>query len=153
MRGEAQKPSILIVNWVSSCLSFFLSASIAATYTLTATTCTTNINSLDPCALNAEFQHFVPSYSISYCDLIKCLYFADTTERGDRGWKEAQRLGEDRVTLRRTLLSYMNIWIIEGSTMAPKLQSLIEKYGWVPKREWMKRCQKPSTWCFSHASL
>jgi hypothetical protein len=27
----------------------------------------------------------------------------DTTERGDRGWKEAQREGENRVTLRITL--------------------------------------------------
>jgi hypothetical protein len=32
-------------------------------------------------------------------DLIKCPYFADTTERGDKGWNEAQRQGEDRVTL------------------------------------------------------
>jgi hypothetical protein len=35
---------------------------------------------------------------------VKCLYFADTTESGDRGWKEAQRQGEDRVTLLITLL-------------------------------------------------
>jgi hypothetical protein len=26
--------------------------------------------------------------------LLKCLYLADTTERRDRGWKEAQRQGE-----------------------------------------------------------
>ncbi len=43
--------------------------------------------------------------SSSYWDLLKGLYFADTTERGDRGWKEeAQRQGEDRVTLRITLI-------------------------------------------------
>jgi hypothetical protein len=41
----------------------------------------------------------VLSCSISYSDLIKCLYFADTAERGGRAWKEAQRQGEDRVTL------------------------------------------------------
>jgi len=35
----------------------------------------------------------------SYSDLIKCLYFADTAERGGRAWKEAQRQREDRVTL------------------------------------------------------
>jgi hypothetical protein len=33
------------------------------------------------------------SISFSYWDLLKCPYFADTTERGDRGWKEAQRQG------------------------------------------------------------
>ncbi len=31
------------------------------------------------------------SFRISYWDLIKFLNFADTTERGDRGWKQAQR--------------------------------------------------------------
>jgi hypothetical protein len=50
-------------------------------------------NYFDPCALNAKFQHFVLSYSISYCDLIKCLYFADTTERGDRGVKGGPKTG------------------------------------------------------------
>ncbi len=51
-------------------------------------------------------------YSISYwvaaflCwDLIECLYFVDTAERGDRGWEEAQRQGENRVTLWITLIS------------------------------------------------
>jgi len=47
---------------------------------------------------------FLLSCKISYWDLLKCLYFADTTERGDRGWKEAQRQGEDRVTVQITLL-------------------------------------------------
>jgi hypothetical protein len=41
------------------------------------------------------------SFSISYPDLIKLLYFADLTQRGDRGLKEAQRQGEDRMTLRK----------------------------------------------------
>ncbi len=31
------------------------------------------------------------SFSISYWDLIKFHYLADTTERGDREWKQAQR--------------------------------------------------------------
>ncbi len=31
------------------------------------------------------------SFCISYWDSIKVPYFADTIERGDRGWKEAQR--------------------------------------------------------------
>jgi hypothetical protein len=40
---KLRKPSILIVNRVSSCLSFFLSASTAATYIFTAPNCTTTI--------------------------------------------------------------------------------------------------------------
>jgi hypothetical protein len=39
------------------------------------------------------------SFSISYWDWIKFPYYADTTEKGDRGWKQAQRQGEDTVTL------------------------------------------------------
>jgi hypothetical protein len=54
------KPSILVVNWVSSCPSLFLSASTTTTtYIFTAPNCTTTIVSLEPCALNAEFQHFI----------------------------------------------------------------------------------------------
>jgi hypothetical protein len=71
---KLRKPSILVVNWVSSSISFFLSASNVATYIFTALTSTTTIISLEPC------------------------------ERGDRGWKETQRQGEDRVTLWITLL-------------------------------------------------
>jgi uncharacterized membrane protein len=56
---QLREPSILMVNWVSSCLSFFLSASTAATYIFTAPTSTNAIISLEPCALNAEFQHFI----------------------------------------------------------------------------------------------
>jgi len=48
---KLRKPSILVVNRVSSCLSFFLSASTAATYIFTAPNCTTPIISLEPCAL------------------------------------------------------------------------------------------------------
>jgi hypothetical protein len=38
---------------------FFPSSSTAVTYIFTALTCTTTIISLEPCALNAEFQHFI----------------------------------------------------------------------------------------------
>ncbi len=79
---KLKKPSILVVNCVSSWLSFSLSAFTANTYIFTAPNCTTTIISLEP-----------------YWDLLKCLYFAETIKRGDRGWKEAQRQGEDRVTL------------------------------------------------------
>jgi hypothetical protein len=37
--------------------------------------------------------------------MIKFSYFMDTTERGIGGWKQAQRQGEDRVTLELTLMS------------------------------------------------
>jgi hypothetical protein len=33
-------------------------------------------------------------FSISYWDSIKFPYFVDTTERGDRKWKQAQRQGD-----------------------------------------------------------
>ncbi len=52
-------PPILVVNWVPSCLSFSLSASIVATYIFTAPTCTTLTITLEPCGLNAEFQPFI----------------------------------------------------------------------------------------------
>jgi hypothetical protein len=45
------------------------------------------------------------SFDISCWDLVKFHYFADTTERGDRGWKQAQRPGEELVTLLVTLIS------------------------------------------------
>ncbi len=59
------------------------------------------------------------SFSISYWDLIKniYIYLADTTGRGDKGWKHAQRQGEDRVTLRRRTLNiciYHVSWQGEG---------------------------------------
>jgi len=41
------------------CLSFFLSASTAATKIFTAPTCTATIIPLELCALNAEIQHFI----------------------------------------------------------------------------------------------
>ncbi len=45
------------------------------------------------------------SFNISYWDSIKFPSFADTTERRDKGWKDAQRHGEARVTWLITLLS------------------------------------------------
>jgi len=51
--------------------------------------------------------HFVLTFSISYWDLIKFPYFTDTSKRGGRGWKEAQRQGEDTVTLRISLFLYL----------------------------------------------
>jgi hypothetical protein len=39
-----------------------MSACTAAAYTFTVPTCTTII-ALEPCALNAEFQHFIPRFN------------------------------------------------------------------------------------------
>ncbi len=60
---KLKKPSSLGVNRVSPCLSFFVSASTAATYIFSAPTCTATIIPLEPCALNAEFQHFIPRFN------------------------------------------------------------------------------------------
>ncbi len=51
----------------------------ATTYIFTALTSGTT--TLEPCALNAESQHFI-------LDFMKFPYFVDTTERGDRGERE-----------------------------------------------------------------
>jgi len=50
---------------------------------------------------------FIEPCSLDPClkwPLIKFPYFADTIEREDSGWKQAQRQGEDRVTLQMTLM-------------------------------------------------
>jgi hypothetical protein len=81
---KLRKLSILVVNWVSPCLSFFMSISTAVTCMFSVPNCTSTIINLELFALNAEFQHFILSCNISYWDLIKCLDFADPTERRDR---------------------------------------------------------------------
>jgi hypothetical protein len=57
-------------------------ARTAATYIFTALTCTTTTITLEP------------TLCISYPDLRKFPYFADTTERGDRGRKAEEIGGE-----------------------------------------------------------
>jgi hypothetical protein len=44
-------------------LSFFFSASTVAAYVFIAPTCKTTIISLEPCALNADFQHSIPRFN------------------------------------------------------------------------------------------
>ncbi len=44
-------------------LSFFLSVSTAVTYIFTAPTCTTMIVTLEPCALNDEFQRLILKFN------------------------------------------------------------------------------------------
>ncbi len=65
-------------SWVSSCLSFFLRASTAATGIFTAPTCTATMINLKPFELNEP-------------KLINFSYFADITGREVWGWKEDQR--------------------------------------------------------------
>ncbi len=108
-------PQNLVANWVSSCLSLILSASVDATYIFIAT-CTTVIITLETCASNAEF-------SISYWDLIKFPYFVDTTERGDREWKQAQGNFTDnsifnRMAINGVALSCQYLWV--WSLVLPK---------------------------------
>ncbi len=63
----------------------------AATYIFTAHACTSTIISLEPCALNAEFQHFMLRYNKQ-----KFYY---------RKWvKAGPKEGEDRVTLQIILI-------------------------------------------------
>lgn len=86
------------------------------------------------------------SFSISYWDWIKFPYYADTTEKGDRGWKRAQRQGEDTVTLgilksitlKKILKSYHTKGLRASqsscdSTLFTKLQCYI---GFVPWAWW-----------------
>jgi hypothetical protein len=76
-----------VVNWVSPCLSFFFSASIVAAYIFNAPTCKVSIISLEPCALNADFQHFIPRFN-------KISLLCGYPWKKGLGWKEAQRLGD-----------------------------------------------------------
>jgi len=59
--------------------------------------CTTTIILLETCALNVEFQHLILSFNK--------ISFMDTIERKVKGWKEAQKQGEDKVNLRIYLMS------------------------------------------------
>jgi hypothetical protein len=86
----------------------FVSASTAATYIFTAPTCRTTIITLEPCALNAEFQHFMLGFNkIS----LLCGYL--WSERGDSGWKQRGKGVKERVILWITLISSMANWRIE----------------------------------------
>jgi hypothetical protein len=70
-------PPILVVNWVSSCLSFFLSASTACYVhdIFNAPTWTTTIISLKPCALHAETS-FHTNFGGNLC-FILCFFFPE----------------------------------------------------------------------------
>ncbi len=77
-------------------------------------------NYLDLYELNAEFQHFIPTFLKN--SLLKIPYFADPTQRGNRESKEAQRQGEDRMTLRKTFSVQLGL----GFRLGSPTQSLIQ---------------------------
>jgi hypothetical protein len=83
---KLRKPSILVVNWVSPCLSFRLSVSTAATYIFTAPNWTTAITSLEPCALNAELQHFMLRFNklSLLCGYQQRFYLDEFSPLGDK---------------------------------------------------------------------
>jgi hypothetical protein len=58
-------------------------------------------------AFRTEFQHFILRFS-----KIFLLIHMDTTKRGVRGWKEAQRQDEHRVNLRISLITLQNSQIL-----------------------------------------
>jgi hypothetical protein len=104
---KLRKPSILVVNWVSSCLSFFLNTSTAAIYIFTDPNITTTVISLEPCcikcwvsAFHTELQHFMLRFHKNVFTLR--IQFKE----GKGGWNQAQRQGEDRVTLQITLMCH-----------------------------------------------
>jgi hypothetical protein len=66
-------------NWVSSCLSFFLSASTVAIHLY-----------FHSSHLSSSYYNYYRNLCISYPDLIKISNFANTTERGVWQWKNAQ---------------------------------------------------------------
>ncbi len=68
--GDETQKAIDFGGELSFVLSF-MSASTIVTYIFTALYCTTTIIILEPCALNAEFQHFMLRCSTSYWDLIE----------------------------------------------------------------------------------
>ncbi len=84
---KLRKPSILMVPEFHAVFLFFWTSPLLLNRFSLPPTCTSTIIPLEPCALNAEIQHFVLSFSILYWDLIKLPHFTDTTKRGVRGVK------------------------------------------------------------------
>jgi len=82
-------------------LSFFCSASTVAAYIFTSPTCKATTISLEPCALNADFQHFIPRFN-----QISLLY-GYAWKKG-LAWKEAQR--QLQIVLVFTLTHPQNIY-------------------------------------------
>jgi len=58
-----------MVNWVSSCVYYFLNASTVATYILITPTYTTTIIIFESCALNVKFKHFTLRFNKNFLTL------------------------------------------------------------------------------------
>jgi hypothetical protein len=80
------------------CVSSFFSASTVPAYIFTALTSKATIISLEPCALNADFQHFIPRSN----KIFLTLWY--TWKKGLE-WKEAQRQGD--FTKKFSIYTYM----------------------------------------------
>jgi hypothetical protein len=91
------------------------------------------------------------SFSISYWDLINFHYFADTTERGDRGWKQREQGVTERVTLQITPFSWVYFQssnsksnsnkrlISRLSHCAGSTKSVLGHVKWAPRRMWTQQ--------------
>jgi hypothetical protein len=97
------------------------------------------------------------TFNISYWNLIKFLYFADTTERGDRGWKPTQLEGTARVTLPITLmcLDYLDKHCFQVNPFIVKHSVLIYNFvKWLRvlnmlESLWELQCEVAGAWsCF-----
>ncbi len=135
-----QAESFIIMSWPRP-LSYFMSTSTLLAYIFTAPTCTTTIITLKPCALYAEFQHCIPKF------YIKLPYFADLTQRGDRGWQEAQRQGDlkenSTIAIYICLFQWYFVWLFSLSYICLNLSSLVGNWDLRPQ------CPKPITLSFT----
>jgi hypothetical protein len=75
-------------SWVSPCLSFFSSVPLHYCYIYIhwSYLSTRTVIRLEPCALDAEFQHFILSFNKNFITLQIPL-----KQTGVKGWKEGQR--------------------------------------------------------------
>jgi len=94
------------VNWSSPCLSYLFNASSVAANIFTAPTCKATIINLEPCPLNAEFQHFILRFN-----KISLLYGYPQRKRKVWGWKEAQRQGDFIINFNICTYTSQNIYM------------------------------------------
>jgi len=50
-------------NLILPCISFFFNTFTIVAYIFIALTCKATIINLEPCALNVDFQHFIPKFN------------------------------------------------------------------------------------------
>jgi len=138
---KLRKPSIFVINWFSSCLSFFQSRL--------------------PCSYIYFHHSYLHNYynysrtlcikcwylSIPYSDLKKFHYFADTTETGVWGWKEAQRQGEDRDFTDNSILdSSYHLKPVKCKKLLPTQNKIDSKFITLnPLIPWQWNANRPST--------